>query len=108
MKALEWLEWWYEEACDGNWEHLYGISIDTLDNPGWKVRIDLRETEFEDMCMDKIVQDNGERDWYTCRIENRIFEGCGDCRKLKTIITIFRNCAENYRRERGILRDATF
>ena len=44
MKELEWLEQWYEKTCDGDWEHIYGISIDTLDNPGWRVRIDLRET----------------------------------------------------------------
>lgn len=102
MKELEWLERWYEKACDGDWEHLYGISIDTLDNPGWRVRVDLRETMCEDMCMNEIAQDNGEKDWLVCHIKNGVFEGYGDCCKLGTIIEIFRNCVENYRMERNI------
>jgi hypothetical protein len=28
------LEAWYASRCDGEWEHGYGISIETLDNPG--------------------------------------------------------------------------
>ncbi|MCI9264310.1 MAG: rhodanese-related sulfurtransferase [Oscillospiraceae bacterium] len=102
MKELEWLEQWYEKTCDGDWEHIYGISIDTLDNPGWRVRIDLRETGYEHMSIDKVEQDHGENDWLVCRIENKIFEGSGDCRKLGEIIRIFQKCVENYQREGAI------
>ena len=28
---------WYQSKCDGTWEHMYGVEIDTLDNPGWTV-----------------------------------------------------------------------
>ena len=38
---LEWLEQWYVSHCDGNWEHQYGVRVDTLDNPGWSVQIDV-------------------------------------------------------------------
>jgi hypothetical protein len=31
---LKRLQDWYVSQCDGGWEHTYGISIDTLDNPG--------------------------------------------------------------------------
>jgi hypothetical protein len=31
---LEWLMRWYAAHCDGEWEHTYGVVIDTLDNPG--------------------------------------------------------------------------
>jgi|GEM_PF-3181522 len=30
---------WYQNQCDGDWEHKYGVSIETLDNPGWIVKI---------------------------------------------------------------------
>lgn len=33
MDILKWLENWYSSNCDGDWEHLYGITIRTLDNP---------------------------------------------------------------------------
>lgn len=29
------LERWYAAQCNGDWEHTYGITIETLDNPGW-------------------------------------------------------------------------
>lgn len=40
---LKWLENWYSSNCDGDWEHGYGIRIETLDNPVWAVRINLEE-----------------------------------------------------------------
>jgi hypothetical protein len=37
-ELLGWLEQWYYDQCDGDWEHAYGIRIGTLDNPGWSLR----------------------------------------------------------------------
>lgn len=34
-EALERLEEWFENNCDGDREHGAGIRIETLDNPGW-------------------------------------------------------------------------
>lgn len=44
MNMIAWLSEWYKSNCDGDWEHYYGIKIDTIDNPGWKVDIDLVDT----------------------------------------------------------------
>jgi hypothetical protein len=38
------LEEWYFSQCDGDWEHDEGITIGTLDNPGWYVRVSLAGT----------------------------------------------------------------
>ena len=38
------LEEWYARQCNGDWEHHYGVRVETIDNPGWRVRIDLAET----------------------------------------------------------------
>lgn len=38
------LDTWFKEQCDGRWEHLYGIKIETTDNPGWLVTVDLDGT----------------------------------------------------------------
>ena len=48
MDILIWLQNWYKQQCDGCWEHLYGIEIGNLDNPGWTVKIDLSDTSYED------------------------------------------------------------
>ena len=34
---LKVLQHWYQSKCDGTGEHMYGVEIDTLDNPGWTV-----------------------------------------------------------------------
>ena len=30
-----WLLNWFQDHCDGDWEHSSGIHLETLDNPGW-------------------------------------------------------------------------
>jgi hypothetical protein len=41
------LERWFDKHCDGEWEHYNGISIQSSDNPGWWVKIDLSGTPLE-------------------------------------------------------------
>ena len=47
MDALEWLETWFAKHCDREWEQTRGVSITTLDNPGWLVTVDLVGTSLE-------------------------------------------------------------
>lgn len=49
MDDLTWLAAWYERHCDGEWEHEYGVTIETLDNPGWSLRIELTGTSLENI-----------------------------------------------------------
>lgn len=46
MDVFTWLQDWYIQNCDGDWEHCYGIKIETLDNPGWCIDIDLIGTNL--------------------------------------------------------------
>lgn len=46
--VLNWLQAWYADQCNEDWEHEWGVKIETLDNPGWSVSIDLEETDLED------------------------------------------------------------
>ena len=48
MNLFEWLSKWYSSMCVDEWEHFYGIKIETLDNPGWIVTIDLLETCYQE------------------------------------------------------------
>lgn len=47
MNLLSWLQEWYSENCNGDWEHSDGIRIATLDNPGWSIKISLLDTSIE-------------------------------------------------------------
>jgi hypothetical protein len=38
---LAWLQNWYLQRCNGEWEHGQGIKLSTLDNPCWRLTINL-------------------------------------------------------------------
>jgi hypothetical protein len=80
---------WYQSQCDGDWEHVFGVTIDTLDNPGWHVTINLEDTNLEDKLFSEIKTDNSEEDWFICRVTDKKFEGAGDPQKLEKIVQIF-------------------
>jgi len=44
QSSLTWLQGCYMSNCNGDWEHLYGVRIETLDNPGWTLRVELAGT----------------------------------------------------------------
>ena len=82
------LQDWYRSNCDGDWEHEFGIMIETLDNPGWSVKIDLSETSLHDLVYEKQV-DNGDFDWFLIKVKEHTFHGTGDPDKLTMILSIF-------------------
>jgi hypothetical protein len=82
------LQRWYESQCNGDWEHQYGISIETQDNPGWRVEIDLKDTPFAGIPFPRVEERDGNR-WLLCWIEKDKFIGAGDPTKLSEIIQRF-------------------
>jgi Immunity protein 53 len=55
---LAWLQDWYAEYCDGDWEHRYSIRIENLDNPGWLLHIDLEGTTWKGVPFAEVVRQN--------------------------------------------------
>jgi hypothetical protein len=86
---LELLQDWYLIQCDGDWEHEFGIKIDTLDNPGWVVNIDLIGTECENKRFNEIDQQINENNWIQCNVKEGKFIGAGGPQNLTDIIRIF-------------------
>jgi Immunity protein 53 len=89
MDNLTWLQQWYASHCDGEWEHGHGVHIDTLDNPGWAIKIALRGTPYVELIFDEIER-KGEEDWIVCRKRDGFFEGCGGAKNLDEILGVFR------------------
>ena len=89
MTLLKALETWYAENCDGDWEHSYGVTIETLDNPGWSVKIDLNDTPLSDKEFEGIHVDRTERNWVRCTVEATVFKGYGGPGNLREILEIF-------------------
>ncbi|WP_416463394.1 immunity 53 family protein [Sphingomonas sp. VDB2] len=100
---LNWLSQWYLARCDSDWEHSYGVKIDTLDNPGWTIKIDLTDTPTQDRAFERVehgtISDDLEGwqqggSWWVARVDGHFFEAsCGPL-DLSAAIGIFRRWVE--------------
>ena len=94
MNTILQLQDWYKSECNGDWEHQCGVQIETLDNPGWSVTIDLEDTDLENKPFSETsygmeVDDPETSDWLLCKVENKSFKGVGGSDKLEEIIQCF-------------------
>lgn len=89
MNVIHWLTSWYKENCNGDWEHSYGIKIETVDNPGWYVCVDLAETDVagKQLLQKKVVI--SDEDWFEISSNGVYFKGYGDANKLEQLIKEF-------------------
>lgn len=87
--ALSWVQRWYEAQCDGDWEHDYGVSIGTIDNPGWWVKIDLTGTDLEGRPFAEVSRPEPDPDWLACGITEGRWEGAGAPHMLGEILALF-------------------
>ena|SRR5690242_17842967 len=100
MDTLQRLQRWYHSQCNGVWEHSWGVKIDTLDNPGWSVDINLRDTRLEKTPFAERSYGVGPEagtskdEWLVCKVEGNIFKGRGGPLKLDEIIEVFLDWAE--------------
>lgn len=92
---VKWLEKWYLDQCDGEWEHTYGVEICTLDNPGWHLKIDLVDTELEDKIFEGYKEYIDENNWIICQVRDNKFDAGGDSLKLNKMIDIFKRWSES-------------
>jgi hypothetical protein len=83
------LQKWYESQCNEDWEHQFGITIGTLDNPGWTVTIDLEGTDLERRAFQTLEKLESEREWIKCWVEASKFNGVGGPQKLEEILRVF-------------------
>jgi len=92
MELLKRLQDWYQLHCDGDWEHSYGVIIDTLDNPGWKLSVDLTDTLLEDVDFQPVNigdPENKNNFWIDCKKERNVFVGMGCVDSLEKLLSVF-------------------
>jgi len=94
------LQAWYQKHCNGEWENDRGVSIESTDNPGWWVKIDLRGTDLESKSFDEVRRGATETLdpqplWMRCYVDDeRVFNGAGDQTTLQEILNIFLNWSD--------------
>ncbi|MFT7724523.1 MAG: immunity 53 family protein [Roseateles sp.] len=95
MSELQRLQDWYRAQCNEDWEHSFGVKIDTLDNPGWMVKIDLVETDLEGKAFEPQSHGNSDTDtdWIVCKLESGQFVGYGGANNLAELLRTFLNWA---------------
>lgn len=88
-EALSGLLDWYARQCDGDWEHQYGVSIETLDNPGWQMRIDVHGTALAGRAFERAETHRTEDDWLVCWVEGEQFRAACGSRNLDEALDTF-------------------
>lgn len=93
---IDWLQEWFYMQCDGNWEHEYSIRIETIDNPGWNIEIDL-PSQISNSITPKEWQlfELSDNNWIGYKVDDNIFSASGDQKKLNLMILIFQQLVEN-------------
>ena len=87
---------WYKRMCNDDWEHTYGIFISNIDNPGWSLKIEIKDTYLYDIGFKKIVlQREDEHDWITCNVKDGEFQGYGGPGNLAELLNVFLVWAES-------------
>jgi hypothetical protein len=92
--ALQALQRWYLTQCNGDWEHSNGIKIDTLDNPGWSLCVDLSGTTLSGRPFQPVSRLDHPSEWLDCKRTETQFQGFGGPLMLPELIHVFLPWAE--------------
>lgn len=93
-EILLWLQSWCSKQCDGHWEKNKRINIETLDNPGWLIRIYLDGTSLEKEHVDIIKKEVSDDDWAFYWVDEGVFHARGGPKNLTEMLNLFKNWAE--------------
>lgn len=100
---LAWLMRWYLSQCDDDWEHSYGVTVGTLDNPGWTLTINLKDTPLEGGPFERATFGEPADDleewrrtgsWWVAEVRAGNFEAACGPLDLDLVIGVFRGWAE--------------
>lgn len=86
---------WYKVHCDGLWEHTHGIKLETLDNPGWILTVDLIHTNLQGLTMAELSEGCSPDDhpvsprWIHCVVRENRFQGTCDPTQVARLFLVF-------------------
>jgi hypothetical protein len=94
MTELARLQSWYSRQCDGDWEHGFGIQITTIDNPGWRVTINLEYTDAEGKDFAPVEIEDSDDNWIRIWVSDKKFQGACSPHRLTEVLSSFANWVE--------------
>ena len=90
MDNIAWFEKWYANETYKNHGKKIEIKIETVENSGWKIYVDLKNTDFRRKDIEKEENYKTKYNWYKAEIKKNEFIGEGDFTKLSFLIRKFR------------------
>jgi hypothetical protein len=92
MNSIKKLESWFAQQCDGEWEHENLLKIETIDNPGWSISIDLTGIITENATNKPwaLIRDDVDN-WYGFKLVEGVFSAWGGQSSLEELIEILLN-----------------
>ncbi|CAB1243962.1 Imm53 family immunity protein [Clostridium sp. MT-14] len=87
MPIIEVLQKWYKNISKSS--ICTGIQIETVNNCGWCVCIDLFDTVYETESFKTVYIRKGDDNWFKCIKKNGLFKGYGGIENLEDILNVF-------------------
>jgi hypothetical protein len=88
---------WFESQWIAVVGEEVGITIDTLDNPGWRLRIELQwlaDKALVSRHFEKVLIERSKTDWLAANKNGTLFEAFGGIRNLDEMIGLFLDWAK--------------
>jgi hypothetical protein len=86
---LKWLQNWFANECDGDWERNQIIFLRSTSNPGWLLEVDLSDIPLDTLAFDAIDVQRSATDWVICTLTDGKFTGAGGTQNLIEIVELF-------------------
>jgi hypothetical protein len=93
-EVLDVLRTWYASQCNGEWEQEYGVTIGTLEDSGWQLRVDLVGTPLSGAELPRDLTVRGKRDWVEVWSDGFTFNASGGVDNLAELLAAFAGFAE--------------
>lgn len=93
IDGVAFLQQWFVQQADGEWEHHDGILIESLDNPGWYLSVSLVGTVLEGRLLDYAIARDDDPRWVHCWSTGDRFEAASGPLGLGDALEQFRKFA---------------
>lgn len=94
-EVLDTLRAWYASQCNGDWEQQYGVTISTLEDSGWQLRVDLVGTALAGTELSRDLVVRSDDDWLEAWSDGFTFTANGGVANLAELLAAFAGFAEH-------------
>jgi Immunity protein 53 len=88
------LQAWYAAHCNGEWEKEFGVSIATLEDSAWELRVDLVGTSLAGSELERERAARTPDDWCEAWCDGYTFRAVGGPENLDDLLAAFARFAE--------------